>query len=96
VFVVCESWNPIGNFRPSAGVVFYRRFAMNNDNDKENRTKERAHHLWEVEGKPEGKHKEHWEQAEKELSKAGPGEERTPDKKIGEVKFAEENAQKKK
>lgn len=68
---------------------------MNNDNDKENRTKERTHHLWEVEGKPEGKHKEHWEQAEKELSKAGPGEERTPDKKIGEVKFAEENAQKK-
>ena len=69
---------------------------MNSNNDNENRVKERAFSIWEVEGKPEGKHQEHWEQAEKELSKAGPGEERTPDKKIGEVKFAEENAQRKK
>ena len=69
---------------------------MPDNKPNESRVRERAHHLWEVEGKPEGKHQEHWHQAERELSSAEPGEDRTPDKKIGEIKYAEVNEAKKK
>jgi hypothetical protein len=60
--------------------------------NREDSIREHAYRLWEVQGKPEGRDKEHWQQAEKELSPAGPGENRTPDNKIGEVKYAEESA----
>jgi hypothetical protein len=42
---------------------------------------------WEVEGKPEGQ-----EKAGREVSSGKPGEDRTPDKKIGEIKYAEVNS----
>ncbi len=64
--------------------------------DRETKTKERAFKIWEEEGRPEGRHEEHWDQAEKELSSASPGEERTPDKKIGEVKYAEVSSKRRK
>ena len=38
----------------------------------EERIRERAHRIWEAEGRPEGKEKEHWERARKELSDAEP------------------------
>jgi hypothetical protein len=56
------------------------------------RVQERAYQLWTDEGQPEGRQEEHWFKAEKELSPAGPGKDRNPDKKIGEVKYAEVNA----
>ena len=56
---------------------------------EESRIRDRAYQLWEDQGKPEGKHEEHWHQAERELSPAGPGDNRTPDKTIGVVKYAE-------
>lgn len=31
------------------------------------RTKERAHRIWEAEGRPDGRHCEHWAQAQEEL-----------------------------
>ena len=65
---------------------------MPNTKPDESSVRNRAHHLWEVEGKPEGKDKDHWHQAEKELSSPEPGEDRTPDKKLGEVKYAEVNS----
>ena len=65
---------------------------MRNNKPDESLVRDRAHHLWEVEGKPEGRDKEHWHQAEKELSSAEPGEDRTPDKTLGEVKYAEVNS----
>jgi hypothetical protein len=36
--------------------------------ENENRIRERAHHIWEEEGRPEGKHREHWERACREDS----------------------------
>ncbi|WP_160004220.1 DUF2934 domain-containing protein [Rhizobium sp. 18055] len=39
--------------------------------DHENDVRERAHAIWEREGKPEGKHQDHWTQAEHEISHAG-------------------------
>lgn len=31
--------------------------------DQENRIRQRAHQLWEEQGRPEGMHAQHWEQA---------------------------------
>ncbi len=39
----------------------------------------RAHEIWELEGRPEGRHREHWSQAEQELGVAGPATESVPD-----------------
>jgi hypothetical protein len=39
--------------------------------DKQDRIRERAHALWEEEGRPEGRHADHWIQAEHEASSAG-------------------------
>ena len=64
---------------------------MPDNSNQEARVRERAHKIWEVSGKPHGRDKEHWGQAEKELSAAGPGEDRTPEMQIGEVKYAEVN-----
>jgi len=35
--------------------------------DRDDRIRKRAHELWELEGRPHGKEREHWEQAEREL-----------------------------
>ena len=35
--------------------------------DKEQRVRERAYRIWEEEGRPIGKDKEHWERARKEI-----------------------------
>ncbi len=35
--------------------------------DLEDRIREWAHRIWEEEGRPEGKHREHWERARREI-----------------------------
>lgn len=35
--------------------------------DREDRIRQRAHQLWEEDGRPEGKHAHHWEQARTEI-----------------------------
>ena len=35
--------------------------------DREQRIRDRAHALWEQEGRPEGRHNEHWERASREI-----------------------------
>lgn len=35
--------------------------------DKEDRIRRRAHEIWEAEGRPEGRHEAHWEQARAEI-----------------------------
>ena len=35
-----------------------------NTPDRENRIRERAYHLWEADGRPEGREQEYWERAE--------------------------------
>ncbi len=36
--------------------------------DREARLRQRAHQIWELEGRPSGRHHEHWLQAESELA----------------------------
>ena len=36
-------------------------------NDREQRIRERAHQIWEKEGQPEGRERDHWERAEREI-----------------------------
>jgi hypothetical protein len=36
--------------------------------DKSKRIHEHAYHLWEKDGRPEGRHDEHWSQAEREVN----------------------------
>ena len=43
-------------------------------NDYVERVRERAHQIWIREGRPEGKHREHWLQAEQELAHEGHGD----------------------
>ena len=38
-----------------------------NDMDKEQRIRKRAHEIWERDGRPEGQHDEHWDQARREI-----------------------------
>jgi hypothetical protein len=38
------------------------------ENDKSKRVQNRAYELWEKQGRPEGRHEEHWKQAEEEFS----------------------------
>lgn len=35
--------------------------------DRETRVRERAHQLWEQEGRPDGRHSDHWERAAREI-----------------------------
>ena len=35
--------------------------------DRENKIRERAHRIWQLEGSPEGRAHDHWRQAEKEV-----------------------------
>ena len=37
------------------------------DRDREERIRERAHRIWEREGRQEGSHDAHWQRAEREL-----------------------------
>jgi hypothetical protein len=39
--------------------------------DREKDIRDRAHAIWEREGKPEGRHEEHWSQAEHEINHGG-------------------------
>ena len=39
------------------------------NDDRHDRIKERAHHLWEQAGRPEGQHDDHWDQAEREVDR---------------------------
>lgn len=45
--------------------------------DREQQVRERAYALWQAEGAPEGRHQDHWQQAETELGGAAPDEETT-------------------
>jgi hypothetical protein len=36
--------------------------------DRQNRIRQRAHELWEREGRPDGAHERHWQQAEGEIA----------------------------
>ena len=40
------------------------------DSDIEDRIRARAHQIWEEEGRPEGRDREHWERAEREVRAA--------------------------
>ena len=45
------------------------------DHDHQERIKQRAHEIWESEGRPEGRDADHWSQAEQELnSQTGKGD----------------------
>lgn len=44
---------------------------MADESEQEQRIRERAFRLWIDEGQPEGRDKEHWERAEKELGGVG-------------------------
>ena len=46
------------------------------DADQEDRIRQRAHQLWEEQGRPEGMHDQHWEQARSEMG--GGGSDDTP------------------
>lgn len=41
------------------------------DDNREDRIRARAFALWEAEGCPEGRHAEHWHQAERDIDEAG-------------------------
>lgn len=38
--------------------------------DRHNRIRQRAHEIWEQEGRPDGSHERHWRQAESEVTAA--------------------------
>jgi hypothetical protein len=48
-------------------------------NDREQWVQQRAYALWETEGRPDGRDRAHWEQAERELSTAEAPEETAPE-----------------
>jgi len=41
--------------------------------DRQRRVEQRAHEIWEAEGRPHGKHDEHWNRAEREIAQEGRG-----------------------
>jgi hypothetical protein len=41
--------------------------------DRNRRVEQRAHEIWEAEGRPHGKHDEHWHRAEREIAPEGRG-----------------------
>ena len=51
--------------------------------DREDRVRQRAHEIWEAEGRPEGRDQEHWERASREIaseaSEISPGNAPSPD-----------------
>src|SRR5690349_13534318 len=57
-------------------------------NDRERRVREHAYAIWEREGRPHGRDREHWRQAEAEIGgggggTSGPGEDDTDDGAVG-------------
>ena len=58
--------------------------------DLQQAIRKRAFYIWLEEGRPDGRHEEHWRQAEKEITgeRGGRGDEITPDEAIGEIKYA--------
>jgi Protein of unknown function (DUF2934) len=64
--------------------------------DRERRTEQRAHEIWEREGRPHGKHEEHWHRAEREIAqedggrggRRAPGGKSTSDGKSSRAKTA--------
>lgn len=48
------------------------------DDDRQQRIKDRAHHLWEQSGRPDGLHDEHWGQAEREIGGSSTRQAGTP------------------
>jgi hypothetical protein len=63
-----------------------KEIAMADDSKQQQRVRERAFQIWIEEGQPEGKDREHWERAEKEVT--GSGDEIKPGETIGEIKYA--------
>lgn len=64
---------------------------MADESEQEQRIRERAFQLWIDEGQPEGRDKEHWERAEKELGEVGEPRSEAPPlqpEPIGEIKYA--------
>jgi hypothetical protein len=55
--------------------------------DLNTRIEARAHQIWEQEGRPDGREKEHWEQAQREISEEH-GSEADPDRKA-EIQHAD-------
>ena len=47
---------------------------MDQDDNKEGRLRDRAYQLWEQEGRPEGRHEDHWRQASDEFSSQTAGD----------------------
>jgi hypothetical protein len=49
--------------------------------DREQKIRERAHVLWEAEGRPEGREHDHWREAERQVvaEEAGEGQPQAPD-----------------
>ncbi|MER8827705.1 DUF2934 domain-containing protein [Mesorhizobium sp. M0938] len=46
--------------------------------DREERIRRRAHEIWEREGRPEGREREHWDRAVQEIEAEGSEAERGP------------------
>jgi hypothetical protein len=51
--------------------------------EEQERIRQRAYHIWEREGRPEGRHEQHWAQASREIAAEGgtstaPGDSPTP------------------
>lgn len=47
--------------------------APGNEQSREDRIRERAYEIWEREGRKDGDHERHWEEAEKEMRKKEAG-----------------------
>ncbi len=58
--------------------------------DSEDRIRERAHRIWEEEGRPDGRHREHWERACREIhpETMGPSATANPDGATGSRRTA--------
>jgi hypothetical protein len=54
--------------------------ALGNEQSREDRIRERAYEIWEREGRKDGDHERHWDEAEKEMRKkeSGIGPSATP------------------
>lgn len=56
--------------------------------DRDERIRQRAHKLWESEGKPEGSAQRHWQQAEAEITQADSAPPKAAAKKVAAPKKA--------
>jgi len=64
--------------------------------DHEDAIKQRAHQIWEEEGRPEGRHEEHWMRALEEMADTpavlpGGGTSAPPAQSQGQTQFARED-----